>query len=118
MNKQKRALIRLQANRFQRLVNNIEPFPQDIKKELLAIYMPICSTVIHANIGLLKSLPCSKKARLLRVIITDESQPIALWGNIYTTKMLMLSAINKKWFDHYKNNFSKETLVGISFFHK
>ena len=118
MNKQKRAIIRLHANKFQNLVSNIQPFPQDIKKELLEIYMPVCSTVIHANIGFLKSLSCSKKARLLRIIITDETHPTVLWGNIYTIKMIMLSAINKKWFDHYKNNLSKKTLVGFSFIHK
>lgn len=117
MNKQKRTIILLQANKFQKLVNNVQPFPQDIRKELLEVYMPICSTVVHANIGLLTSLSCSKKARLLRVIALIET-PSVLCGNIYTVKMVMFSAINKKWFDHYKNKFTDKALVGLSFFHK
>lgn len=127
MNQRKRALLQFQAAFTRRLARQVKPlyaqpdlYGKAERTEINAQYAK-CITPADAAQQVLGMRP-NQQARIFRAMCCCFNgdwnyRPASLYGNAYTEKMVMLSAVHRGWFEDHQVAMKPFVRLTLSFFH-
>jgi hypothetical protein len=102
MNKQKRAIILLQANALRNTLKHVEEIPTDIRTWAFEEYGRHQTSPKKAS-GIVAKMKPAKLALILRAICLENPvigfhRQDSYWGSRFSTKTVLMAVTNKSWF--------------------
>lgn len=121
MNKQKRAIILLQANAMRNTLKTVRKISDEFRKPASELYGPFNTSFVKAAM-VVSGMSATKLAVVLRACCEENNYAHchpqnSYYGNMYSTKLILMAVTSKSWFLHKMSEFKTRARGTIGRFH-